>query len=60
MSSITPRPAVTAGLSTISSPAFLLGLTGTPNRMDGADLLALCSDNLVYECPLTEGIERAN
>ena len=41
-------------------PAFLLGLTGTPNRMDGADLLALCSDNLVYECPLTEGIERGD
>ena len=38
-------------------PAFLLGLTATPNRMDGADLLALCSDNLVYECPLTDGIE---
>ena len=37
-------------------PGFLLGLTATPNRMDGADLLALCSDNLVYECPLTEGI----
>ena len=41
-------------------PEFLLGLTATPNRMDGADLLALCSDNLVYECPLTEGIERGD
>ena len=41
-------------------PGFLLGLTATPNRMDGADLLALCSDNLVYECPLTEGIERGD
>ena len=41
-------------------PAFLLGLTATPNRMDGADLLALCSDNLVYECPLTAGIERGD
>ena len=41
-------------------PKFLLGLTATPNRMDGADLLALCSDNLVYECPLTEGIERGD
>ena len=30
-------------------PGFLLGLTATPNRMDGADLLALCSDNLIYE-----------
>jgi len=38
-------------------PDFLLGLTATPNRMDGADLLALCSDNLVFECPLTEGIK---
>ena len=28
--------------------------------MDGTDLLALCSDNLVYECPLTEGVERGD
>ena len=41
-------------------PEFLLGLTATPNRMDGADLLALCSDNLVYECPLAVGIERGD
>ena len=41
-------------------PEFMLGLTATPNRMDSADLLALCSDNLVYECPLTEGIERGD
>jgi superfamily II DNA or RNA helicase/diadenosine tetraphosphate (Ap4A) HIT family hydrolase/HKD family nuclease len=41
-------------------PRFLLGLTATPNRMDNADLLALCSDNLVYECPLTDGIERGD
>src|SRR6516164_11758638 len=41
-------------------PEFLLGLTATPNRMDGADLLALCSVNLVYECPLTEGVERGD
>ena len=41
-------------------PDFLLGLTATPNRMDGADLLALCSDNLVYECPLTDGVERGD
>jgi len=38
-------------------PDFLLGLTATPNRMDGADLLALCSDNLVFERPLTDGIK---
>ena len=39
-------------------PKFLLGLTATPQRMDGADLLALCSDNLVFECSLVEGIRR--
>jgi superfamily II DNA or RNA helicase/diadenosine tetraphosphate (Ap4A) HIT family hydrolase len=41
-------------------PDFLLGLTATPDRLDGADLLALCSDNLVYECPLTDGIVRGD
>jgi superfamily II DNA or RNA helicase/HKD family nuclease len=40
------------------SPRFLLGLTATPERMDGADLLALCGDNLVYDCGLIEGIDR--
>ncbi len=39
-------------------PRFLLGLTATPDRTDSADLMALCSDNLVYECGLTEGIRR--
>ncbi|WP_436793845.1 DEAD/DEAH box helicase family protein [Actinospongicola halichondriae] len=39
-------------------PSFLLGLTATPERMDGADLLALCGDNLVFECDLVEGIRR--
>ena len=39
-------------------PAFLLGLTATPERMDGADLLRLCGDNLVYEANLVEGINR--
>jgi len=39
-------------------PKFLLGLTATPFRMDGADLLALCHDNLVFECSLVEGIQR--
>lgn len=40
------------------APTFLLGLTATPERMDGADLLGLCGDNLVYECNLVEGIDR--
>lgn len=39
-------------------PRFLLGLTATPDRTDGADLLMLCGDNLVYRCDLFEGIQR--
>lgn len=39
-------------------PAFLLGLTATPDRSDAADLLALCDDNLVYECGLPAGVDR--
>ena len=39
-------------------PKFLLGLTATPDRRDGADLLALCGDNLVFDCGLAEGITR--
>lgn len=39
-------------------PSFMLGLTATPERTDGADLLALCSENLVYRCDLVEGIRR--
>ena len=38
-------------------PAFLLGLTATPERSDGADLLALCGDNLVYRCDMPKGID---
>jgi superfamily II DNA or RNA helicase/diadenosine tetraphosphate (Ap4A) HIT family hydrolase/HKD family nuclease len=39
-------------------PLFLLGLTATPSRADNADLLALCSDNLVYDCGIVEGVRR--
>ena len=39
-------------------PKFLLGLTATPERMDGGDLLGLCDENLVYRCDLMEGIGR--
>jgi len=39
-------------------PKFLLGLTATPERTDGGDLLALCGENLVYRCDLFEGIRR--
>ena len=38
------------------SPKFLLGLTATPERSDQADILSLCSDNLVFERNLTDGI----
>jgi hypothetical protein len=39
---------------------FLLGLTATPERLDGADLLALCGDNVVFECNLVAGIARGD
>jgi len=39
-------------------PKFLLGLTATPERTDGGDLLSLCQENLVYRCDLGEGIRR--
>ncbi len=39
-------------------PRFLLGLTATPERTDGGDLLALCQQHLVYRCDLFDGIRR--
>ena len=39
-------------------PKFLLGLTATPERTDGGDLLALCGENLVYRCDLMDGIKK--
>ena len=39
-------------------PQFLLGLTATPERTDGGDLLALCGENLVYRYDLWDGIRR--
>jgi superfamily II DNA or RNA helicase len=45
-------------------PRFLLGLTATPERMDGRDVLALCDYNIAYEVRLLEenggcGLRRA-
>jgi hypothetical protein len=40
------------------TPKFLLGLTATPERTDGADLLALCGNNLVYSCTLVDGVRQ--
>ena len=39
-------------------PAFMLGLTATPERTDGGDLLGLCGENLVFNCDLVEGIRQ--
>ena len=38
-------------------PKFTLGLTATPERMDGGDLLALCQYNSVYRCNITRAIK---
>jgi superfamily II DNA or RNA helicase/diadenosine tetraphosphate (Ap4A) HIT family hydrolase len=40
------------------TPKFMLGLTATPERMDGGDLLGLCEQNLVFRCDAFEGIEK--
>lgn len=40
------------------APAFLLGLTATPERTDHSDILSFCDDNLVFTCGLFEGIEQ--
>jgi len=37
-------------------PQFLLGLTATPDRTDGSDILRLCDHNLVYRRDLFDGI----
>lgn len=37
-------------------PQFLLGLTATPERLDGMSLLALCQGNEVYRADIPRGI----
>lgn len=39
-------------------PSFLLGLTATPERLDGADLVSLCDSNVLHVCDLVDGIRR--
>lgn len=39
-------------------PAFLLGLTATPERADGADVAGLFDDHVAYRADLGVGIER--
>ncbi|MBA2943569.1 DUF3427 domain-containing protein [Paenibacillus sp. CGMCC 1.16610] len=38
-------------------PKFLLGLTATPDRMDGRDVLAICDNNVVYEIRLRDALK---
>lgn len=38
------------------TPRFLLGLTATPERTDGADLLELCGGHLIYRRDFPDGI----
>ena len=39
------------------NPKFLLGLTATPKRMDGKDILSLCDYNVVDEIGIKEALE---
>lgn len=38
-------------------PSFLLGLTATPERMDGRDIFKICDNNVAYEIRLFDAIE---
>ncbi len=40
------------------SPKFLLGITATPDRMDGKDVYALCDGNVSYQIHFIEAIRR--
>lgn len=39
-------------------PKFLLGLTATPERMDGRDIYEVCDYNVPYELPLADAINK--
>lgn len=39
-------------------PHFLLGITATPDRMDGKDVFALCDGNVAYQLHFIEAITR--
>ena len=39
-------------------PKFLLGLTATPERMDGRSIYEICDYNVPYEIPLKEAINK--
>lgn len=40
------------------NPQFLLGLTATPERMDGRNIYEICDYNVAYELPLMEAINK--
>jgi superfamily II DNA or RNA helicase len=39
-------------------PKFLLGITATPDRMDGKDIYAICDGNLAYQIHFIEAIQK--
>ncbi len=45
-------------LRPVRERAFLLGITATPERQDGRDVLEWCDWNIAYEVRLTEAIDR--
>lgn len=40
------------------TPKFMLGITATPDRMDGQDVFALCDGNVAYQIHFLEAIRR--
>ena len=45
------------GILSYFEPKFLLGLTATPERMDGKDIMSLCDYNIAGEIRLKEALE---
>lgn len=39
-------------------PSFLLGITATPDRLDGKDVYALCDGNVAYQLHFIEAIQK--
>lgn len=39
-------------------PKFLLGITATPDRMDGKDIYGICEGNVAYQIHFIEAIQR--
>jgi len=39
-------------------PSFLLGITATPDRMDGKDVFAICDGNVAYQRHFIDAIEQ--